>query len=99
MYLLITLSTTQQTIVYNLPPFHLSPPPTQMPVESPSTQTSTVVDRSFLLDTASIRGQGIPHLHDASSSSRKHAILQAIKVLAMDRRDELSRGETEEDVG
>jgi hypothetical protein len=42
------------------------------------------------------RRQGMPHIHNSSSSSWQHAILQTIEILAVDGRYELARRETEE---
>ena len=42
------------------------------------------------------RRQGMPHIHNPSSSSWQHAILQTVEILAVDGRYELARRETEE---
>lgn len=43
--------------------------------------------------------QKLPQLANGNPLHRQHAILQTVKVLAMDRRHKLARNETEEDAG
>lgn len=53
----------------------------------------------YLPSRPPLRTQQGPQLADADALDGKHAVLQAIKVLAVDRRDKLPRDEAQEDAG
>lgn len=81
------------------------PTSSDTPVQMPPTVKSRRVWRKLIgvdVDGSLLRRQGVegfPHLHDAGSPGRKHAVLQGVEVLTVDRRDETARDKAEQNPG
>jgi hypothetical protein len=69
----------------------IMPPP--IPIQSLPIYFQVVIKPRLLRCLGS---QCMPHVHDACSASRQHAILEAVEILSVDGRHEFAGCETEE---
>jgi hypothetical protein len=70
-----------------------------MTIKSTPIKPSTFITGFSFFTGACIAGESIPHFHYTGSSSRKHAILQAVKVFAVNWRDKFAGCKAEKHAG